>query len=407
MLTFIVAILTLFTLLRVYIAIMQAGEVKGALSKEAVLIDPNAYQEAGRYAVEKEKLKIVGYLIEYLLAMWWLLGGLEALASALELDGSTFKSVLFIMLFLIINYLVMLPLELYEKFVIDKAFGFSKMTPKLFMIDLLKQGVLFLLLGAPLVWLMVLFFNSSQLWWLWAFVLLFSVVVLINIALPLFMSLFNTFTPMQEGPLKERIEHLMADAGLHSKGVFVMDAGKRDSRLNAFFAGLGKSKRVVLFDTLLEKLNDDELIAVLGHELGHFRHGDILKNLFMIGVVLFLAFWLFGYISQTLFVQPGTPSDAGVLIALMILLFSPFSFVFTPIISWVSRRNEYEADKYGAQVGGREHLISALLKLVKENRHFPHAHPLTVFFYYTHPPILERLKALGYRKSEYDNQKGG
>ncbi len=181
-----------------------------------------------------------------------------------------------------------------------------------------------------------------------------------------------------------------------SNGIFVMDASKRDSRLNAYFGGLGKSKRVVLFDTLVQKLNIKELLAVLGHELGHFSHGDIWKNIGLMGVLLFVSFYLFGHLPDTLFVQMGVAVFPGVEIAVMMLLLSLVSFMFTPLMSYVSRHNEYAADAFGSQMGGKENLVSALLKLITENKSFPKSHPLVIFFYYTHPPVLERLKELGY-----------
>jgi len=135
---------------------------------------------------------------------------------------------------------------------------------------------------------------SFQNWWIWGFVLVFIIALAANVLMPFFMRLFNKFTPLQEGELRSKIEAMMAEAGLRSEGVFVMDASKRDSRLNAFFGGLGKSKQVVLFDTLLDKLSDKELLAVLGHELGHFKHGDIWKNIGLMAVLLFLGFSIFG-----------------------------------------------------------------------------------------------------------------
>jgi len=185
-------------------------------------------------------------------------------------------------------------------------------------------------------------------------------------------------------------------AGMKANGVFVMDASKRDGRLNAFFGGIGKSKRVVLFDTLLEKLDHDELIAVLGHELGHFRNGDIWKNILLMSILVFLAFFILGNIPLGLYSELGVAPIAGVKIALILILFPLISFVWMPIISLFSRDHEYKADAYGSSVGGKEKLISALLKLVSENRSFPLSHPLFVFFYYSHPPIVQRVQKLGF-----------
>jgi STE24 endopeptidase len=229
------------------------------------------------------------------------------------------------------------------------------------------------------------------------------VAVLVNVIYPTIIApIFNKFNPLEEGELRESIVALMERVGLKSDGIFVMDASKRDSRLNAYFGGLGKSKRVVLFDTLLEKLNQKELLAVLGHELGHFTHGDIWKNIALMGGLLFVSFFLLGNLPDTLFTAMGVIPTAGVKIAMMVLLLPLISFLFTPLMSYVSRHNEYAADEFGSEMGGRENLVSALMKLVTENKAFPKSHPLVIFFYYTHPPILERLKELGYDASNVD-----
>jgi STE24 endopeptidase len=155
----------------------------------------------------------------------------------------------------------------------------------------------------------------------------------------------------------------------------------------------------VLFDTLLKKMSHHELLAILGHELGHFKHGDIWKNIALTGLLLFVSLYLFGHLPDTLFSQMGVIPDAGVMIAVMTLLLPVVSFIFTPVISYASRHNEYAADRFGSSVGGKEHLVSALLKLVTENKSFPKSHPLVIFLYYTHPPMIERLKALGFDAS--------
>ncbi len=402
MLNAIVILYSLYTLLRLYISIMQIGYLNDVRKKSPVLMAKEAYTEAGAYAASKEKLKLIGYFVDYLLFLWWVFGGFAALLHFVGTDGTVWHSVLFVLGFVAINYIVSLPMEWYEKFVLDKRFGFSTMTPKLFVTDQLKSALLFAIIGSAVIAALVAVMHSFETWWFWAFVLLFAVVIAANLLMPTLMALFNKFTPLQEGVLKARIEQIMQEAGLKSDGIFVMDAGKRDNRLNAFFGGLGKSKRVVLFDTLLEKLDDDEIVAVLGHELGHFKHGDIFKNIALVGLLLFVALYLFGHLSDTLFVQMGVQPDAGAKIAMMILLFGPLSLFFTPLLSFLSRHNEFAADRHGSEVGGKQHLISALLKLVRENKAFPLSHPLVIFFYYTHPPILERLKALGYDPSQSD-----
>ncbi len=396
MLEVVIALYSLYTFMRLYISIMQIGYINQEKRGDAVLMPTGKYLVAGNYAVAKEKLSLIESFVDYLLFLWWVLAGFKLLASMIpSLDG-VMESVLFLFGFIAINYLVGLPFALYQTFKIDEAFGFNKMTPKMFLLDALKSALLFVVIGGGIFGLLAWIVSSIESWWFWGFVVMFGIAVVANILMPFFMSLFNTFTPLEEGELKEAILGLMTRAGLQSEGIFVMDASRRDSRLNAFFGGLGKSKRVVLFDTLIAKLNKEELLAVLGHELGHFSHGDIWKNIGLMGVLLFVAFYLFGHLPDSLFLQMGVSPYAGVEIAMLLLLMPLLSFLFTPLLSYVSRHNEYAADAYGSEMGGRENLTSALLKLVTENKSFPKSHPLVIFFYHTHPPVIERLKELGY-----------
>jgi STE24 endopeptidase len=207
--------------------------------------------------------------------------------------------------------------------------------------------------------------------------------------------IFNKIEPLQNSELENEISSLLKRVGFQSSGVFKIDASKRDSRLNAYFGGFGKSKRVVLFDTLLEKLNSQELLAVLGHELGHFKNGDIYKNLAVVGTLLFLVFYTFGNIPLQFFELLEVEKSASTIIPLLLILSPLFSIFIMPIFGYISRRNEFEADKVGSELSGNPiYLREALKKLVKENRSFPKSHPIYIFFYYSHPPISERLERL-------------
>jgi len=220
--------------------------------------------------------------------------------------------------------------------------------------------------------------------------------MLINMFFPTVRALFfDKVTPLEDGELKSSIEKMMDKTGFVSSGIFVSDASKRDARLNAYFGGIGKTKRVVLFDTLIEKLSPKELLAVLGHELGHFAHGDIYKNMGLMGLLLFIMFAVFGNLSEDLFLELGVSSGPGVVMVLFLLFMPVLGFIMMPLMGIVSRHNEFEADKTGAELGGGENLASALQKLVTENKSFPLSHPLYIFFHYTHPPVMERLKELG------------
>lgn len=376
---------------------MQIGYIADEKNSEAVLMTPEKFKIAGEYAVKKERLALVGTVVDYVLFVWWVTVGFAWLTTALGTDNSVLDAVLFLFGFIAIGYIVSLPFEIYQTFELDKEYGFTQTTPKLYVVDQLKSAAMFFVFGGLIFYALAWIIMNVSNWWIWGFALLFVVALLVNIIYPTIIApIFNNFTPLEEGELKTDIEKMMEGVGLKSDGVFVLDASKRDSRLNAYFGGLGKSKRVVLFDTLMEKLNHKELLAVLGHELGHFSHGDIWKNIGMMGVLLFAAFFLLGNLPESLFFDMGVEMKAGVEIAMMILLVALISFIFTPMMSFVSRHNEYAADEFGSELGGKENLVSALIKLIQENKSFPKSHPMYAFFYYTHPPVLERLAELGY-----------
>ncbi len=399
MLETIITLYSIYTFMKVYISLMQIGYINEEKRKTPVLMSADKYLTAGNYAVANGKLGLVTTFVDYLMFIWWVFVGFAWVSSLVQVDNNILQAVLFLFGFIAVNFVVGLPFELYQKFKIDEDFGFNKMTIKMYLLDSIKSSLLFFVIGGAVFALLAWIISSFESWWLWGFVTMFTIAILANVLMPTFMALFNKFTPIEEGELKDEISKLMEQVGLKNDGIFIMDASKRDGRLNAFFGGLGKSKRVVLFDTLVEKLNNKELLAVLGHELGHFTHGDIWKNIGLMGLLLFIAFYLFGHLPDTLFLQMGVTPSAGVQIAMLILLLPLLSFVFTPFMSAVSRHNEYAADEFGSKMGGKENLVSALLKLVTENKSFPKSHPLVIFFYYTHPPVLERLKELGFDAS--------
>ncbi|WP_457596500.1 M48 family metallopeptidase [Hydrogenimonas sp.] len=386
----------LYVLVKVYISVMQIGYVARAKDMPPVLMKPSTWMKSARYLIANERLKIVETLVDYALFVFWLSWGLRWLDTMTWNMSPIMQAVVAVDLFLVVNYLFDLPFSLYKTFVIDERFKFNNMTPELFVADQLKGGLLTLgvasVLSAAIAWIVM----EVPMWWFWSFLLLFAVVVLLNLLYPTVIApMFNTFTPLKNEALKAKIDDLMQKSGFTSEGVYVVDASKRDNRLNAYFGGLGKSKRVVIFDTLLNKLSDNELLAVLGHELGHFRHHDIYKNIAMIGGILFVGFYIFGHLPTSLFMELGVRQTPAMLMVLFLLLIPVFIFIFMPVISFVSRQNEYAADRYAAKTCGAEHLISALKKLVDENKSFPKAHKLTIFFYHSHPQIVERLKALG------------
>jgi STE24 endopeptidase len=383
-------------MLKLYISASEIGFVSRAKNLPAVVLSSENYQKAAEYKIANEKFHVVSNIYDFALFLFWAAFGLKTLETVCISDGGVFESVVFVMSFIAINYILTLPFDIYSTFVKDKKFGFSTIDAKTYVIDTIKSAAIFIVLGALLISLISWIISSFALWWLWSFAAIFAVVLFINMFYPtLIAPLFNKFTPLENSELKSSIEVLMDKAGLKSSGIFTMDASKRDNRLNAYFGGLGKSKRVVLFDTLLKKLNANELLAVLGHELGHFKHKDILKNIALTAALLFALFAFFGNLPSSVYEAFGIQNGAYGAIVIFLLLSSAVSFFVMPILGLVSRKNEYKADEYGSECESKEALASALIKLADENKSFPRSHFLYIAFYHTHPPLIERLKALG------------
>ncbi|MBT5934645.1 M48 family metallopeptidase [Sulfurimonas sp.] len=399
MLMTIVAIYTLYVLISIYTSVMQIGYINQEKNKEPILLDRNDFLKAGNYSVAKEKLSIVSSFVDYLFFIAWMGVGLKALQTNIFLQNEILLNISMVMSFVVISSLLSLPFAYYEKFVLDEQFGFNKSSLGLWIKDTLISFIMTLVFGSLVVWGIYEIISNFDLWWLWSFVFIFGVVILINMLYPAFRAtFFDKLTPLQDEELDEQIKDLMDRTGFVSSGVFVSDASKRDARLNAYFGGFGKAKRVVLFDTLIEKLTTKELLAVLGHELGHFAHGDIYKNIAIVGAMLFSMFAIFGNLPISLYLEMGLSSEPYIIMIFLMLFMPVLGFVMMPIMGMISRHNEYAADKMGSELGGPSgaiELANALVKLVTQNKSFPLSHPLYIFFHYTHPPVLERLKELG------------
>jgi STE24 endopeptidase len=386
-----------YFLVNIYTYFMQIDYIKKAKEQDAVILTPSKYHTAGNYAVESGRLSMASGFYDFVLFFLWIGFGLQFLDGVTGSFTGWQKAVIFIDLFIIINWILGLPFDLYKTFKLDKKYEFSNMTPALFIKDTLKSGVLFLLFGSLVIAGLALIIENFPSWWIWGFAFIFSVIILINMLYPVIRDkMFDKFSKLEDKELESKIEKLLEQVGFKSSGVFSVDASKRDNRLNAYFGGLGSTKRVVLFDTLVEKLTHNELLAVLGHELGHFKNGDILKNIGIMGFVMFVFFAIFGNLPEDLFLGLHLQNEPYAIIVLF-LMFSPIlSFFLMPLISAISRHNEYAADEFGSDLQSKEDLVSALLKLANENKSFPLSHPLYIFFFYSHPPLVERLKELGY-----------
>jgi len=381
------------------VSYLQIGHIRLRLSKKALFLKEDDYKKAGEYAIANQKMSIFGSVVEVITLLIWLLFGLSLLESEISfIESDTLRTTLFIMSLMVIGGIISFPMDIYSKFVIDKKYGFSKkLSFKLYMSDFLKSTIIFFIVGFALISLMAYFIDNNQYWWIISFGILFTFILGINILYPVIRgAFFDNFKPLEDGELKDKINQLLESVDFKSSGVFSVDASKRDSRLNAYFGGLGKTKRVVLYDTLIEKLNVAELISVLGHELGHFKNKDIIKGIASMSLVLLCTFYALGQLPDTLANEIGMNYGSSFIISMFLLLSPVIFFIANPIISFISRHNEFEADKFGINKGSKEDLATALLKLVNENLSFPFSHKLYSFIHHSHPSIQERLEAMGF-----------
>ena len=405
MLEIAIAFYCIYFLVNVYTVFMQIDYVKKARFQDAVILTPDKFKVAGDYGVDSQKLSLASIFYEFVIFFAWISFGLVTLDELTSTLVGWQKAVVFVDAFIVINWFFGLPFDLYKTFKLDKKYEFSNMTVSLFIKDTIKSAILFLVFGSAVIAGLTWIIESFPSWWIYGFVFIFSVIILINALYPLIRDkMFDKFSPLKDEELALKINTLLEEVGFKSSGVFSVDASKRDNRLNAYFGGLGSTKRVVLFDTLVEKLTHNELLAVLGHELGHFKNGDILKNIGIMGLVMFIFFAIFGNIPEEFFLQLSLNNEPFAVI-IIFMMFSPIlSFFLMPLISAMSRHNEYAADEFGSDLSSKEDLVNALLKLANENKSFPLSHPLFIFFHYSHPPLVERLKELGYESSSFDTK---
>ena len=323
-----------------------------------------------------------------------------------------FHGVLFLLLLTALSSLLSLPGSLYSQFVIEEEFGFNKMTGKTFIIDLLKSTILSVILFVPLILGLFLFINKTgNLWWLYGFTFFATFQLLISLLYPLVIApLFNKFTDIEEGSLKDRLVALAEKTSFKAKGIYIMDGSRRSSHSNAYFTGFGKARRIVLFDTLINSLSEEEIEGVLAHEIGHFKKKHIIKNLLSSLIIAFILFYLLSVLSSyaPLYGAFGF-SEASFPALLVILSFclGPISFFAKPLFTIQSRKNEYEADQFAVDVvGSAEPLKNALINLGKENLSNLTPHPLYSFFHYSHPVLSERIKAMVAKKETGEKEKG-
>ena len=400
------AALLLTTLLRLWLARRHVRHV--AAHREAVpeafreTISMAAHQRAADYTVAKVRLAMVEVVVGALFVLALTLGGvlqtLHEAWAALGLDGLA-HGIAFIAGLVVLSSIVDLPFSLYRTFTIEAHFGFNKMTLRLFIVDLAKGALLGALIGLPVLlavlWLME---GMGSLWWLyvWLFWLGFNLLALL-IYPTVIAPLFNKFTPLADTSLRERIEALMARCGFRASGLFVMDGSKRSAHGNAYFTGFGQAKRIVFFDTLLEKLAPEEIEAVLAHELGHYRLRHVWKRIGVLALASFGFLWLLGVLIDAPWFYAGlgmTSQGTAPALVLFSLAVPVFTFPLAPLMSAFSRQHEYEADAYAAQQTRAGDLVAALVKLYRDNAATLTPDPLYSTFYDSHPPAAARIAQL-------------
>jgi len=378
-------------------------EVPNEFNQSMSLVD---HQKAADYTLAKLQLGYWDLAIDTLVLVGWtLLGGLQLLNQSLlqVMDVGVWQQIALFISFMLINGVIGLPLSLYQTFVLEEKFGFNKITWRLWASDLVKGLMLGMILGLPFLWVVLWLMNAGGIhWWIWAwFALIAFQLFILWIAPNFIMPLFNQFKPLEDESLKQRITQLMTQTGFSVKGFFVMDGSKRSAHSNAFFTGLGRNKRVVFYDTLLNQLSPDEMQAVLAHELGHFKLKHIPKMIVINFLASLLGLVILGYLARQLWFYTGlgvTPNALGPNDALALLLFmqvTPLvSFLVSPISAFRSRKHEFEADAFATQHANAKDLKTALLKLYKDNASTLTPDPLYVAFYHSHPSASQRLAHL-------------
>lgn len=391
-----IAILCLCTALLSWISYAQIRFLEREKDKQAQILSEKDYQNAADIAIENEKFKLFSNFYNLIISIAWIGFGFLYLKELLILNNTRFENTLFLLSFLIITSILNLPLSIYESFIKDKAHGFSNMTVKLFIKDTMKSLILTLIFGFLILYTLLFCYDFfGTFWWIAAFIFAFCIIVIINLIYPtLIAPIFNKMKKLDDENLLKKISSLMKQCGFSANGVYVIDASKRDKRLNAYFGGLFKSKRVVLFDTLLKALNERELLAVLGHELGHFVHKDIIKALFNGAITMFLLFFVFANLPEFVYLESHLEGVNGGVFALLFILANIFSFLISPMLNALSRKNEFAADQHGAKVTSKEDMKNALIALARENKAFIKTSKIYTFFYLSHPSISDRIKAL-------------
>ncbi len=402
LLALVVATATRLWLARRHVRHVQAerDRVPPAFSADISL---EAHRKAADYTAAKTRLNASAIAFDALVLVLLTFGGLlqwlNAVAGGLFEHG-ILQGTAFIVMLMVLTSAIELPFGLYRTFGIEARFGFNKMTLGMWIADLLKNALVGALFGIPLVLAVLWLMNGmGSLWWLYVWLVVVGFMLFMQFIAPTFIApLFNKFTPMKEGEMKQRIERLIERCGFASSGLFVMDGSKRSSHGNAYFTGFGKTKRIVFFDTLLERLDLPEIEAVLAHELGHFRMRHVMKRIALLAVFSLLFFFVLGLLKTQPWFFEGLnvrfPASDAMALTLFFLVVPVFTFALQPLLATYSRKHEFEADEYAARFTPARDLVTALVKLYKDNASTLTPDPLHSAWYDSHPPAAARIARL-------------
>jgi len=367
------------------------------------MIDPEKLKRISAYTIASENFGMVATLANQGLFLAILLSGfLPMLVRAISLwkYGPIVSGLIFFAVLSIFTNLFRIPFNLYETFVIEERYGFNVMSFKMWVSDLLKNLVLAILLGGLVLGLLlVLVIHGGDAWWVWAWMLVGGFELLMLWLFPVvILPLFNKFEPIDNKGLEERIRTLIEEVGLRAKGIFKMDASKRSKHTNAFFVGIGRNKRIVLFDTLLASHTEEEILSVLAHEAGHWKKRHVLRMLVPLEVLSFVSFYVVAkFLNWSLLYRTFGFQESNVYVGLFLIgaFISLIGYFAQPLESAVSRRFEREADDFVlGLMETAEPMRSALKRLAADNLANLSPHPLYAWFYYSHPPLVERIERL-------------
>jgi STE24 endopeptidase len=373
--------------------------------------DKEKYKKAKLYSISKSKIGLLSSIISFLFVISLLVfngyGFLNQLVYSdslnlflpFEINTSFSRSGVFFLILFILNSLISIPFSYYNTFIIEEKYGFNKTSKSTFFLDIIKSTILSILIGGFLLFAaLYLYDNINEGFWLWLWIGLSLLMVFINMFYAdLIVPIFNKLTPLNNVELRKKIENYSKDVGYLLKNIYVIDGSKRSTKANAFFSGLGPRKTIALYDTLIEKHTENELVAVLAHEVGHFKKKHVLSGLLMsviqIGIMAFF-FELCLKLPEISIALGGLDTNFHLGLIGFSIIFSPISMISSILMNYVSRKNEFEADAYAKETFNGEDLSLALKKLSVDSLSNIYPHPLYVFFHYSHPPLIQRLRAL-------------